>query len=84
MFHEARSGFTSFTVHKLTFREDRRRDSSKAGERSPKGSSSEPPPTRPPPGNLDPTLGPVDWDEVEMQEMQVTLDNLEARRLAKE
>lgn len=70
----------------MTFHEDRRRDSSKAGERSPMGSSSEPPLMRPPPppGNLDPTLGPVDWDEVEMQEMQVTLDKLEGERLAKE
>ena len=65
----------------MTFREDKNRASSKTEETSQTDALSSP---RPPPGNLDPTLGPVDWDEVEMQERQVTRDDLEARRLAKE
>ena len=72
MFHEARSGFTSFTVHKLTFREDKDRASSKVEETSQTDAPSAQP-KRPPPGNTDPALGRVDWDEIEAENIQLGL-----------
>ena len=78
MFHEARSGFTSFTVHKLTFREDKDRASSKTEETTQTDASSSLPMSQRqgPPGNMDPTLGRVDWDEFEMEAMHVGLDSV--------
>ena len=63
----------------MTFREDKNRDSPKAGETSRMDTTSAHLPKPPPPGNLDPTLGPVDWDEIEMQSLRRVL-----RQLAKE
>ena len=64
----------------MTFREDKNRASSKVEATSQADARSS---ARPPPGNLDPTLGPVDWDEVEMQDFQRMLDVREERREAK-
>jgi len=66
----------------MTFREDKDRDSSKAEETTQTDASSSLPMSQRqgPPGNTDPTLGRVDWDEFEMQAM---LDRREEKRLAR-
>jgi hypothetical protein len=67
----------------MTFREDRTPGSSTAGERSQTDDSFSPASQRQgPPRNVDPALGRVDWDEIEMQQVQVGLDEA-LRRLGK-
>ena len=65
----------------MTFRKDKNRDSSKAEETTQTDASSSLPMSQRqgPPGNMDPTLGPVDWDEVEMQSFRRVLAELADR-----
>ena len=56
----------------MTFRKDKNRDSSKTEETSQTDASSSLPMSQRqgPPGNTDPALGRVDWDEIEAQNIE--------------
>jgi hypothetical protein len=67
----------------MTFRKDRTPGSFRTGEKSLEASRSSARPAHPaPPGNLDPTLGPVDFDEVEMQSLKVMFQKRRLRQAA--
>ena len=56
----------------MTFRKDKNRDSSKAEETTQTDASSSLPMSQRqgPPGNTDPALGRVDWDEIEAENIK--------------